>query len=336
MHTNVDTPGFSPSYGALAAAWVPHAFRGLIDSLVHGAGDEGLGPAGFTPVTLPHQTKDLRRLVGDVRDLLDIFCFAYPKQGEDVWREIRKELALGYRRVGAFKDLFDAQEVSDPAEATYDPVEVKALCLKILDWKRGLLARRQRFADYLSRPKTHKFVFRQGEELAPFFWGEYGAQTEPVYDDAGQIGGASNLRRLIRRLCNRLSPDVKLLARPLDEGGVGDIAGRKQHHQDNREIFHLFRKRLRTIVKLHGRFPLQPRGGVDPATLVAAIERVVVALGDLNNTVLAYERASGRSERERLANPINERWRQIKKDIRTEDMKGTLLALGRLARPLKS
>ena len=313
-------PAYSPSYGQLAATRVPAAFARLVQAV----------RSELSSDTRPHETRDLRRLVGNTRDLLDIFCFAYPNKDGDLLLSVRQALSRGYRAVGDFKDLFDSQEVASPDEARYDQHEVLGLRQDILDWKAELLFQHEPFERFLARPKPRRIVERSGENLSPFFWGRYGARTRPVADESGRHDGPANMRRLLYRLCDRMVAEVK--GATSAEGGIGNIAGAKRKHQDAGKRFHLLRKQLRTIVKLHGHFPLPARAGMEPIALVAAIERFVVSMGDLNNSLLGHERTPDGFEKTPTASDINDRWQTIKGELHTEDLGLTLTALGRLAR----
>ena len=93
--------GKLPSYGELAA-------QKLCDPLdeIH------RGLTNFTTSTLPHEAKDLRKLLGKFRNRLDLFAFAYPTgSGKDPFLKLRDDLDKGYERMGEFKDLFDAQRL---------------------------------------------------------------------------------------------------------------------------------------------------------------------------------------------------------------------------------
>src|SRR5262245_36539599 len=88
-----DDPSGS-SYGALAAERTPKAFSTMNMSL-----------GGFGAETLPHDAKLLRKQIGEARDYVDLFSFAYSKSGPgDPWKDLRAELDEGYEKVGAFKD----------------------------------------------------------------------------------------------------------------------------------------------------------------------------------------------------------------------------------------
>jgi hypothetical protein len=73
----------------------------------------------FSAATLPHQAKALRKQVGELRDYVDLFAYAYDKKGPgDPWVDLRNDLDVGYETIGAFKDLFDTQGLT---LATKDP-----------------------------------------------------------------------------------------------------------------------------------------------------------------------------------------------------------------------
>ncbi len=115
------------TYGQLAAARV----MPLLDEVVTGL-------EIFDEDIQPHEAKALRKTIGRLRDMVDIFVYAYPDDDGDLWQDIRESLDDGYESMGEFKDLFDVQGV-EADEAEYDEDEVAELREVVLDWKRDFM-----------------------------------------------------------------------------------------------------------------------------------------------------------------------------------------------------
>ncbi len=101
------------SYGELAAHFIAPLYHELIVDL-----------SAIGPDTLPHETKQIRKNIGALREYIDVFVFAYPDaRGRDPWEDVREELDEGYETIGAFKDLFDSTgiPIEEIQSSTTDP-----------------------------------------------------------------------------------------------------------------------------------------------------------------------------------------------------------------------
>lgn len=254
----------SNSYGALAATTVPVLFAELTDGL-----------SIFDENILPHEAKELRKQIGKVRDFVDLFVFAYDPDDPkgDLWRDLREDLDDGYEAMGAFKDVFDAQGV-EPEEAEYDLEEVDELRTEVLEWKAKFEDHEAEYADYLAHPSLKKLHDRKSKHLPRFYWRE--ADLEPDKD----LSGLENMARLTRELIEQSRDDLE---------DMEDLD--KLHKTDNQIPFHDFRKRLRSVEKLAGYFPQIFESDEDPAALLATVELAVDHYGDINDRLIAYERA---------------------------------------------
>jgi hypothetical protein len=285
----------SPSYGDLAATTTPRALATVVGNL-----------GVLTETVLPNEAKALRKQIGEARDYVDLFSYAYPADHPDLWKHLRKELDEGYETVGAFKDLYDAQGVSDPSQAVYDEALLQARRAAVLNWK-------QHFGDpdlldgytrYVAAPLTDQMAQRKADDLSPYYWGE--AKLEPTVKDSG----IENLAHLGRALLELARDDFQALR------DLRKITKTKNHDQ-----FHSFRKRIRSIAKVARYFPAIFDDGVGPADLLAVLDEVVDRYGALNDKITAFDLARERGDDTKaLADEIEEQWDELRAWQETTDV----------------
>ena len=299
------------SFGALAELTVRPAFIELSDALV----------AEFSVDTLPHEAKLLSKEIGRVRSFVDLFSYAYPgSDAFDPWSELRDELDDGYELMGAFKDLYDAQRVDDPIDAVYDADEVAALRAEVLEWRDSLVEpdRLAFYRHYLASASNSELHERDANELPRFYWRE--ADVEPKKG----LTGLENIARLERALLEEAEAD-------LDD--TADIGNLLKH--DNEVVFHDFRKRLRSALKLIGDFPSIVDPDDDPSDELVVLDETVDRYGDLNDTLLAYHRAVDKGdddEVDELTAEIKRRWDELQDWQKDEDIDDALEDLRRAIR----
>ncbi|MEZ6187952.1 MAG: hypothetical protein R3F62_23455 [Planctomycetota bacterium] len=290
------------TYGEIAEALIVPAYDRLNTNL-----------AGFDENTLPHEAKDLRKELGRLRDFLDIFAYAFPHVGGfDPWEDLRRSLDRGYERMGAFKDLYDAQGLEDPALATYVPQEVAELRREVLEWLADYRdpARNTFFRVYLqsaSRTRIHK---RSKDDLSDIYWG--GTTIHPHRDDRG----LETLARLEHALLDRAREDLD---------GFEHLKDLTKGSQE--EVFHSFRKALRGTLNVAGYVPHILEGGGRTRELVALLEEAVDRMGDLNDTLVAYHLAEARDDEERveeLEEQIEDAWDDLVDWVEDEDLDDAL------------
>lgn len=289
------------SYAKLAEAHVIKAFDVVVSDL-----------ETLSPESLPHETKTLRKRIGALRELIDIFAFAYPlEQGKDPWRELRKTLDTGYETAGVFKDLFDAQgkEVTAAAEldiaaywqpeVTYPERELKERRKNLLKWTAGFLdaGKLKGARDYLSKPSSELTV-RDEDKQSRFYWA--GARLKPRAD----LSGIENIRRLASGLLDKAKDD---------ERAVLKVKNLKT--LDDEVQFHDFRKRIRSVVKISVVFPeVFPDSPVvkdDLGTLAELVERY----GAINDLIVARHDAHKEGldkKEEALDETLNDDWDDAK------------------------
>jgi hypothetical protein len=296
------------SYGELAQRRLRPAVDRLSDALTR-----------LDVEVLPHEAKDLRRIIASARDLVDVFWFTLAVGGADgaFWAEVRDELDEGYELVGAFKDLFDAQGLTIADDDTAgDGVLGGEVSEEDIPYRHpeGLQRRRRRALRWAARfraqslPELARRVRESPAFAAPpaesppprsrFYW--TAAQLRPSQD----LTGHENLRRLLAGLARASAADAAAVAALSDPAAASD-----------QERFHDFRKQLRGIVRLADLFPhlVSPVGsagaGVEP------LRRLVRDYGAIEDLVVAHAAAAKRDERHRanrLRTQIDGRWRRLR------------------------
>ncbi len=277
-----EKPASFTTYGELAARML----CGPLDNIQ-------IGLTNFTENTLPHEAKDLRKLLRKYRNRLDLFAFAYPTgPGKDLFLKLRKDIDKGYERMGDFKDLFDAQRLElaefdsekqkwskgvRPEVVTYPDLErVRSRRIKVIKWKNEFLEtdRLAAYRAYTCAPDLIVFHNRRAKDLSRFFWG-----SEKGMMPRRELDGVDNFRWLAAESLNRALSDypaVQLLR---------DLEG------ETAELFHDFRKRVRTVVKIAGDIELLPTSNKRAKKLDELMDDVDDAYGDINDIILDLDLA---------------------------------------------
>jgi hypothetical protein len=83
----------------------------------------------------PQDTKELRKRMGEIRDILDLFAHNFLAERE-LLKSTRKILDDGYTAVGDFKDLYDgAASVGKEKDFKFEKSLVEKRRSKVLRWK---------------------------------------------------------------------------------------------------------------------------------------------------------------------------------------------------------
>jgi hypothetical protein len=117
--------------------------------------------------SLPPDVKLLRNNLLAVRNILDVFAFAYPVVGQhDIFIIAREDINQGYTWIGNFKDLSDSH-------VNYTYTEMVALRNKCLSWQDTYFGHLKKYdySNYFVTPSTTQLFVRVSSDLSPFFWG---------------------------------------------------------------------------------------------------------------------------------------------------------------------
>jgi cytochrome c556 len=298
-----------PRYGEVARELTRGKFEPMVEALgrVHGN-------------TLPHEAQTLRTTVGEMRDLMEIFAFAYPDEANGTgWRKELERLKDGYSAVGEFKDLFDAQypgrkadaRPEDGARATegrledvrYDPVELAEKRKVMLAWVARYLERKplDRTREFVLHPDPKKLFHRKASEIGKTYWG--GVDTAPREGKSAN----TNLSELTRALLDKAKKETGAVF------AIADVRSNREH-----KAFHDYRKRVRAIGKLFDYFPdLKPQ---DPKAvqIIQSMKALVEQLGIINDMITGYEKTKDAAQRADKGQQIDQAWAKLRSWQRSE------------------
>lgn len=273
--------------------------------------------------TLPYETKQLRKDIVQVRDLLDIFVYAFPsaeKESKDIGLILRDDLDVGYETIGSFKDLFDVQasETNDlrPEEAVYDKEILKERREQVLKWKKTFLDRDQQaiYVDYLRHPDSG-FSKRKKDSLSRFYWGAVSFRPD------ADLSGIENVRLLTIGLLNKAEEDER------ETRKLKALVGFHEH-----EIFHDFRKRIRSVIKILNLFPtLNPTDERAKSALAVLIE-IVDRYGQVNDRIVALLQARAEKQKkkeEKIEKELQKAWNDLLEWQRDSEVREQIALLKR-------
>ena len=301
----------SGTYGELASFIVTDLFADLEEQL-----------RLIDDKTLPHEAKSVRKLIGRIRLYIDLFAYAYDYDDNyDIWQKLRDDLDEGYETMGGFKDIYDAMGISvatrdeatgewgdgvHPRDIDYDDDEVEEVREDVLDWLDGFFSK-QRIAlyrYYLRAANLEKICLRPKASQSKFIWG--GVSVVPDPDRTG----LENLGLLTFNLATLAENDY-----------LGAIELDDLTDTENEEIFHDFRKRVRSVLKLHAEFPqIIAEEASNQQWIMATLDEMVSRYGDVNDLLIGYHRlvdADKRKKAKKLAKKINKQWDDLR-DWQTE------------------
>lgn len=287
------------SYPALARQSMSQSWKQFKKS------SEVLRKTGF----LPHETKDMRKRIGILRESLDLFVYSYwYTKKQDPWMQIRDFLDEGYELIGTYKDLYDIQNLNSPEDAVYNRAEVEPLRREIQNW----WTRWERSASdvyiYLMTPSQENLYPRSKKELSRFYWGA----SELIPDLS--LSGEANLARLCSDLLGTAAqdwPTVQKIKNPL--------SSLKEENQ-----FHDFRKRLRSVARIIRTFPRLYLGTEED---LIRLEKLSDRYGAVNDKITAAHRAENRGQdkkAKKIKEQVKDDWQELLKQQVAEDIPSLL------------
>lgn len=288
VHVPVQTA--EAGYGHLAADYVAPAYSRLLAHL-----------STFNNQTMPEDAKTLRKDIAFARELLDIFVYAYPKsEKRDIWLDLRNDLDEGHAVVGAFKDLFDMQQLPEGQSPAYDETLLKTLRKRCLDWQERTLKHElaRNYSGYLSQPLVDAFERRHKEALSRFYWGSV------AFGPDERLTGLDNVRRLLGALVEQA---VTKFPSVLD---IDDIVDKHQV-----ETFHDYRKSIRLVVTATQLIPDLIPAESNAQMLKKELSQLVSDFGNLHDIIIFYDlavREKDASKAASLRGKIQDQWNNLK------------------------
>jgi hypothetical protein len=248
--------------------------------------------------------KKLRKDIGNLKLLLDVFVYVYPKKGlgeKDSWEFLREELDKGYEVFGNYKDVYDTAQTTGEE---IDQEEKERLYKKAQEWNDDfrLMLEEKSVLDYLNE-SSDKFTKRKNKDLPKYLWRRLDFSPQENFT------GVENIRVLLEGLLELGREDLKEL---------NDIKNLTKY--ENEETFHDWRKGLRNVLKLNDFFPAVrfyfSNFNTDLATLDLAIDK----FGDLNDLLVAYHKEDNNKDKKKYKKQINENWDELKEWLKDTDM----------------
>jgi hypothetical protein len=258
----------------------------------------------FDENSLPHEAKALRKELVALRDQLDLFVFAYSAKENDIWKETRNFLDVGYEAMGEFKDLYDSQFLEEGEEPDYDKKEVKSLRNPILQWKSKF--EKQNWEFFLE--VDGKIFDRKSKDLSRFYWGS--VEVRPKKNDSVSEAFSKLTIAVIHEAKIDLKKVVKL--------------ENPSENLENAEEFHDFRKRVRTVSKVFSYYPaLTSRCESED---VENLDLLQSRYGDVNDKVylsLKLEKKGKNKAAKKIKEEIETLWKELlefQEDLKIKDI----------------
>lgn len=259
-----------PSYGQLAREYVPKQYARVLDLLPN-----------LTSTTLPSEVKELRVSLLQIRNLLDVFVFAYPpghknKTGRDLWYRTRRCFDEGYEVLGKFQDLAHSL-------VEYNDTDVIATRQPCLDWQQDLreTADEYDYQQYLSSPSVYQIYQRPLSCLSHLFW-------DGTFTPDHDLTGFQNLAKLQDIMLSKLTSQYDSVC------ALTEVYAEAEHL-----VFHDFRKRMRTIYDVADLFPEMFRS--DASLHLDILWQTFKKFGSVNDEIFAYQFYADRDEKDKAA-----------------------------------
>jgi len=250
------------TFGELAQERAPLCYGKMLATLT-----------SLTNVSTPDLVHAVRHNISDVRNLLDIFVFVFPKhsgpKGEDVWPLLREDLDVGYTVIGDFQDL-------SHSGVNYTHHDLKKRLKTCLKWKASFLENEPKhgYDAFIRSALDGELVVRPSHDYSKDFW-EYIGITPSLAKT-----GLENLAALERGIIGQLAANY---SRVVALTNIWDDAV----HAD----FHDYRKLFRSANTVYGLFPAiyGPDASCNVTLGVDVFETAYNSFGDLNDKVTAYQ-----------------------------------------------
>lgn len=289
----------APTYPELAQSSVQTAWESFDQSA------QVLNKPGF----LPHETKDLRKRIGALREVMDLFVYSYWNTAkQDPWMEIRDFLDQGYELIGSYKDLYDIQNLESPESAVYNQDEVAPLRREIQNWWLRWTYSAKDVHLYLTTPSESHIYERKKSDLSRFYWGA--SELVPQLSLSGEGNLATLCHDLLQTTLNDW-PEVKKIKNPSSS-------------LEKENQFHDFRKRIRSVARI-----LRTYGNIYRGTEgnLLRLEDLADRYGTINDKITAAHRAEKRGQKnktEKLHDQVKEEWQNLVEFQKDQDLVGLL------------
>ncbi|MBL7670542.1 MAG: hypothetical protein JNM39_08650 [Bdellovibrionaceae bacterium] len=263
-----------------------------------------------TETTLPHETKDTRKQILAAREMLDLFAYSF-ESGKDYAR-IRNKLDEGYEAIGHFKDLFDSQGIEEPEQAKYDQKQVRIHRHEVLAWKQNFFELKKDFVNFVTNVRTAGASEHKKKDLSTQFWGV--SDTKPKTQDLAQVA----IGLLLEDLWKKSVEEYKVV-KGIENPGKDLV---------NIDMYHDFRKRVRTAVKIINYFD-ETKALVSEQQLTA-LNEMVGQYGTISDLIARAELLTldGKENKAKAVyKQIKTQWDKVQKWEKEQDLKEVLKSM---------
>lgn len=264
----------------------------------------------------PHDVKCLRKEIGYMKILVDIFMYAYdPGKSSDKILKLRREFDYGYEVFGDFKDEFDRDpEISDllspykisrckfspPGrllKSLYNSKVVKQKRLKIISWSKSIVDRQKQIEKTLDRVSLKKLAKRKKSKLSRLYWG--GVDFQPQLG----VGGLVNIKALQKGIVSVAVTEYESLF---------SLESIVEHGNEQR--FHDFRKRARSVLRIDLLYPCTKNELQGTVILLSELDVFIKELGKINDLFLTYHSIDKNDyqTKQNIENRINNEWHSLR------------------------
>ena len=241
--------------------------------------------------TLPHDLKCFRKDIGKMKTLVDIFIYAYgAKSGnDDPISLLRDFLDYGYETLGHFKDEMDKSPENaavikqfktskctydvppDVINEVYNKKKVKKKLNAVIDWTNEAKENQNIILGILEKTKKRRIEIRNKAKLSKFYWGSTNFTPDL------SLSGLKNIQYLQLSILQKSIIDLDQL-----------LTLRRSHNEKYEELFHDFRKHIRSVVRIDEFFPQTRNPQLETDIAFRTLKKVVGKFGDINDLLSPF------------------------------------------------
>lgn len=263
-----------------------------------------------TENSLPDETKETRKQILAAREMLDLFAYSF-EAGKN-YEKIRQTLDDGYEAIGHFKDLYDVQAIEDPMDAVYDDQMLIERLDQVLSWKRKFLKSQEDFFKFVQNVRTVGASEHKLKYLSNQFWGI--SQVQPQADMPAQVA----IGFLLQDLWSTAVDEYKIVKKIEDPG----------KDTENIEVYHDFRKRVRTALKIIQYF--DELNALVSAEQIETLSTLVEHYGKISDLIAKVEQLTEKDKNKKahaVHKEIKDKWTEVQAWEAEQNIKNVLKSM---------
>lgn len=252
--------------------------------------------------SLPSEVKPIRISLLRIRELVDLFAFAYNPSPYDILGTIRDDIVEGYELVGLFQDL---------AHEDYEQKDLARRYLQLcLEWRSSFLSSLTtlNYKDYIETP-SYDELFLTRDYISPLFWGCCKARPSLDLDGMGNFALLSSA--MAQTSAETTSSLIMLIPEVIITGS-------------NRLLIQLYRKSLRSLSLLLTTFP----DLIKASSILPYIDHTCHILKRVTDGILVHEFycKMGKGKKAEMAREaVVEVWLGVKSQLLASDLHKRLM-----------